>query len=115
MTQDRWTEVSRQLTGLEHRRDFSGIALVAEGDRILLESCHGPADRGSLAPVTPSTRFGLASMCKMFTALGVLDAVRRGEVALDSRVVDLLSAARRPVTLAGDVTVHRSSGRSSRR
>ena len=54
-------------------------------------------------------------MCKMFTALGVLDAVRRGEVALDSRVVDLLSAARRPVTLAGDVTVHRSSGRSSRR
>lgn len=91
---------------MERRGDFSGIALVTRDDRVLLESCHGWADRGSRTPVTPATRFGLASMCKMFTALAVLEAVRRGEVALHSPVVDLLPPDRRPRSLSEQVTVH---------
>jgi len=91
---------------MERDRDLSGIALVTQGDRVLLESCHGPADRVSQTPVTPATRFGLASMCKMFTALAVLDAIRRRLFDLDTRVVQVLPPARRPTDLNGQVTVH---------
>lgn len=113
MTDHDWATVSRRLEEMQQRRDFSGIALVSQGDLTLLESCHGWAERGSRTPVTPATRFGLASMCKMFTALGVLDAVRRGEVTLDARVVDVLPGARRPSTLSGDINVHQLLTHSS--
>lgn len=106
MADDTWANVHAGLEALARDREFSGIALVTQGDQVLLESCHGPADRAAGTPVTPATRFGLASMCKMFTALAALDAVRRGELALHRPVVDLLPASRRPSTLFAEVTVH---------
>jgi len=106
MSDDTWAMVAAGLDALVRDRHLSGIALITQGDRVLLESCHGLADRAAGTPVTPATRFGLASMCKMFTALAALDAVRRGELALHRPVVDLLPASRRPSTLPAEVTVH---------
>ncbi len=85
---------------------FSGILRVTRGEEVLLESCHGLADRAHAVPVRPTTRFATASLSKMFTAVAVLDAVGRGEVALEDPVVDVLPADRRPSTLREDVTVH---------
>lgn len=85
---------------------FSGTVLVTVGGETVLEVCHGMADRAAGVPVHPGTRFALASVSKMFTAVAVLDAVRRGEAALHTPVADLLAADRRPVTLRPDVTVH---------
>ncbi|MBO1031104.1 beta-lactamase family protein, partial [Tessaracoccus sp. SD287] len=106
MTKDAWVEVDERLGELAASGSFSGSALVTRGDEVLLETCHGWADRAHGEPIHPGTRFGLASMCKMFTAAAVLDAVRRGEVAVGDRVVDVLPAQRRPSTLADEVTVH---------
>ncbi|WP_134773146.1 serine hydrolase domain-containing protein [Ornithinimicrobium flavum] len=105
MSDARWRTVRNQVAGLEADEGFSGVVRVTKGEQVLLESCHGLADRAQGTPVHVGTRFGTASLSKAFTAVGVLDAVGRGEVALQDRVVDVLPEASRPSTLRPDVTV----------
>jgi CubicO group peptidase (beta-lactamase class C family) len=64
------------------------------------------ANRADAVPVRPGTRFGLASLTKMFTAVAVADLVRQGTLSFDAPVVNLLPPDRRPATLCADVTVH---------
>ena len=88
-------------------RDLAGTVLLTQGGETRFEGCYGPADRSSGLPVTPRTRFGLASVTKMFTAVAVVDLFRRGLLAdLHRPVVELLPSQRRPSTLREDVTVH---------
>lgn len=101
-----WTDVERELTALAEQGRFSGSVLVTQGDRTLFEREVGVADRAAGAPVTARTRFGLASLSKMFTAAAVLSCVRDGLLAPGDRVVDLVPAQRRPRTMADEVTVH---------
>lgn len=103
---DRWEPLVARLRQAETDATFCGTVLVTVGDRVEFEACHGLADRSAGVPVHPGSRFGRASMCKMFTAVAVVDAVRRGELALDVAVVDVLSRERRPTTLRDDVSVH---------
>jgi len=65
-----------------------GLALLARGDSRWFASS-GTADTAG-APITESTRFRIASITKPIVAALVLDAVDRGEVALDDVVGDLL-------------------------
>ncbi|WP_380168423.1 serine hydrolase domain-containing protein [Jannaschia sp. R86511] len=89
------------------RRDLAGTVLLTQRGRTLLEGCYGPADRATGTPVTSRTRFGLASVTKMMTAVATVDLLRRDLLTgLDRPVVDLLPPSRRPSTLRGDVTVH---------
>ena len=101
-----WEGVERELVDLEREDRFSGSVLVIHGETALLECGVGVADRASGTPVTPRSRFGLASLSKMFTAAAVLSCVRDGLLAPGDRVVDLLPPERRPRTLPVDVTVH---------
>ncbi|HSP60210.1 MAG TPA: serine hydrolase domain-containing protein [Ornithinimicrobium sp.] len=102
----RWQSILQEAARLEAQDGFSGILRVTRGEEVLLESCHGMADRACGLSVHPGTRFATASLSKMFTAVGVLDAAGRGEVGLHDRVVDVLPEDRRPGTLSPDVTVH---------
>jgi CubicO group peptidase (beta-lactamase class C family) len=87
-------------------RDWSGSVLLTQRGETLLESCAGEADRAAHVPVRPTTRFGLASVTKMFTAVAVADQVAAGQLRFDARVVDVLPPERRPSTLLPEVTVH---------
>lgn len=74
--------------GMTEARAFSGVVLVARGDRVLSVQGYGsrdPQDEHS-APVTAATRFDLASAGKMFTAVAVLQQVAAGRLTLDTRV-----------------------------
>ena len=70
-----------------------------------MEHCCGYADRAT-GPGHPATRFGLASLTKMFTAVAVVHLVGHGRLGFDTPVVDLLPPERRPTTLLPEVTVH---------
>lgn len=102
---DVFLSLAEQAEVLARDEGFSGILRVARGDELLLETCHGLANRADGIPVRPSTRFATASLSKMFTAMGVLDAAGRGEVALTDRVVDVLPPDGRPLTLRDEVTL----------
>lgn len=91
------------LRGALRDLKLSGIAAIrGPGGVVEFEECFGLADRSAMTPNTPSTRFPLASVTKMFTAATVL----RLGVDPAAPVVSLLPPERRPATLRPDVTVH---------
>jgi CubicO group peptidase (beta-lactamase class C family) len=94
------------LRAWERERDLSGSVLMTRAGETVFEGCYGYADRSTSTPVTPATRFGLASLTKMFTAVAVVDLVSDGSVDFDTAVVDVLPLSRRPSTLLPSVTVH---------
>jgi CubicO group peptidase (beta-lactamase class C family) len=98
--------IDATLRRWERERDLSGSVLLTRAGRTLFEGCYGLADRTAGVPVSPRTRFGLASVTKMFTAVVVADLVASERLRFDSRVVDVLPAERRPSTLLPEVTVH---------
>lgn len=106
MTDARWQALADEAGRLETEQGFSGILRATRGVEVIFESCHGMANRAERLPVTSRTRFGTASLSKMFTAIGVLDAAGRGELSLDSAIVDVLPADKRPSTIRDDVMVH---------
>ncbi len=62
--------------------EFSGVILVARGDRILLRKAAGLADRERNIPYTPETRSPLESVTKQFTATAIMLLVQQGKVSL---------------------------------
>lgn len=95
-----------RLLGWVGERDLSGIAVLTRAGVTEFEGCYGLANRADGVPVRSRTRFELASLTKMFTAVTVVDAVRRELAGFHTPVVDILPADQRPATLRPDVTVH---------
>ncbi len=103
---ERGSAIAAELDEWERERDLSGSFLVTRGGETLFEHCAGLADRAAGVPVTPATRFALASFTKMFTAVAVVDLVSAGSLSFETPVVEVLPADRRPSTLLPEVTVH---------
>jgi CubicO group peptidase (beta-lactamase class C family) len=66
--------------------DFSGVVAVAVNGRPIYARAAGLADRERGIPNTVETRFGMASMGKMFTAVAILQLVQAGKVDLDAAI-----------------------------
>jgi CubicO group peptidase (beta-lactamase class C family) len=101
-----WSEVDELLSAWAGKRDLSGSVLMTRAGEVVFEGSYGYADRATRTPVTPATRFGLASVTKMFTAVAIVDLVTSGAVRFETPVVDVLPPGRRPSTLLPDVTIH---------
>ncbi len=101
-----FTEVARQLEEWEVSRNCSGSFLVTRGGQTVFEHSCGYADRAAGLRNGSGTRFGLASLTKMFTAATVARLVGAGRLTFDTAVADLLPEGRRLSTLRPDVTVH---------
>ncbi len=88
-----------------HEREdlFSGAALVARGDTVLLHEARGWAHRGFSVPNTVDTRFDTASLGKLFTAAAAFRLADRGLLGLDERIRDLVPLE--GTKIPGDVTV----------
>ncbi|HEV2866658.1 MAG TPA: serine hydrolase domain-containing protein, partial [Allosphingosinicella sp.] len=65
---------------------FAGTIMIARHGRVIYQSASGMADRAAGVPVTMDTRFRIGSANKMFTAIGVLQLVEQGRIALDAPV-----------------------------
>src|SRR5580692_6660607 len=69
---------------------FAGVVLVAKEGKPIFAQAYGPADREHNSPNTLTTRFSIASMSKMFTAVAVMQQVQAGKVALDDPLLKYL-------------------------
>ena len=94
------------LRGWERDRDLSGTVLMTRAGEPVFEGCYGSANRSTGTPITPATRFGLASITKMFTAVAIIDLVASGALGFDDPVESVLPPERRPSTLLPTVTIH---------
>lgn len=70
--------------------DLSGGILVAAGDEEIFRRSFGYADMARHRPMSPRTRFNLASGGKMFTALAVAQLVQEGRVRFGDTLVRYL-------------------------
>lgn len=76
--------------GLTEADQFSGVVLVASGDRVLFEKAYGRLDAERDAAATVATRYNLASAGKMFTSVAVLQQIAAGRLTLDTKVGEVL-------------------------
>jgi D-alanyl-D-alanine carboxypeptidase len=77
---------SAHLATLAKEDGLSGVVLMAKDGKPILESAYGFSNLGDRVPNRVDTKFNMASMGKMFTAVAVLQLVEAGRIALDDTV-----------------------------
>jgi CubicO group peptidase (beta-lactamase class C family) len=97
-------KLDRLAAELAAKDQFSGSLLVTHRGRTVLSRSHGFANKSSGARNRPDTRFFLASVTKVFTALAVHQLVQREKVKYDEKVGAYLQGF--PAEVADKVTVH---------
>jgi len=88
-------DVGAVLDEVRERYPAPGALALVRRDGVGVFGASGFADLDGTA-ITTDTRFRIASITKPIVSALVLDAVQRGEVALDDVVADLLPGAIRP-------------------
>ena len=97
------TELELFLTSKDAAEEFSGVILVARGDRVIVQRAFGMADRSRDIPNRVGTKFRIASMTKMFTGVAVSQLAQAGKLRYGDTVAALLPSLKAPWT--GTVTV----------
>lgn len=100
-----------ELAALSAADKFSGVVRVERRGELLIESAHGVASRRWKVPVTARTRFDVASVTKLFTAVAVLQQVDAGALDLDESIhayVDLTGGAISPAVTLRHLLSHTS-------
>ncbi|MGN4443601.1 serine hydrolase domain-containing protein [Bacillus cereus group sp. MYBK79-1] len=88
-----------------HRHiDFSGVILVKEEKGLVYEEAFGYANRNECINNTPQTRFGIASGCKIFTAIGICQLVEKGGINFQTKLKECLSI--KFPNFNEDITIH---------
>ena len=85
--------------GLEEM-DFSGVVMLKNEDT--WSAAKGLADRSNERPNAVDTRFGIASGCKIFTAVAITQLIEADELSFEDKLSELLP----DVFPHFDVTVH---------
>jgi CubicO group peptidase (beta-lactamase class C family) len=98
-------EIGRRLRAAARRDEFSGVVLVAKGERTIFHRAYGLADRSWGIPNRVDTKFNLASMNKMFTAVAIAQLIEAGKLHLEDTLGAILPdypnrEAARTVTIA---------------
>lgn len=83
--------------------DFSGAIHVRQHGKVLLDEAYGVATRRWNVPVSTKTRFDVASVTKLFTAVAVLQQVDAGTLSLDGLIHDYVDLA--GTQIPADVTL----------
>lgn len=89
-----WLErFDRHAGAFFERHEVPGAAVVAiHRGEVVYRGSFGMRDLASAEPVTPDTRFGIASLTKSFTALTLLALEAKGALSLDDPVTRHLPA-----------------------
>jgi CubicO group peptidase (beta-lactamase class C family) len=85
---------------------FAGVVLVAKGRQVIHHGAYGLADRGTNRRNTLSTCFDVASLGKMFTAVGIAQLAEQRRLQFDDLVGEYLPASLRQTEIGRRVTFH---------
>ena len=81
-----YERLDRLMARLVREGGFSGVVQVQRGEHAVYARAFGEADRSARVPNRLDTRFNLASITKMFTAISVGQLVEAGRLRLDDPV-----------------------------
>ncbi len=80
-------ELDRYISKLEAADAFSGAVLLAKDDEIIFKKAYGLASKRFNVPNKVDTKFNLASMNKMFTALAICQLAEQGKLSFDDSII----------------------------
>ena len=80
LAQDVASNADQYLSTLARQGRFSGVVLIAKGDKVLLRKGYGMANFEQNVPNTPESVFRIGSITKSFTALSVLQLEEKGKL-----------------------------------
>ena len=83
-------EMGSRIGAAARRDEFSGVVLVAKGERTIFHRAYGQADRSWGISNRLDTKFNLASMNKMFTAVAIGQLMEAGKLRLEDTVASIL-------------------------
>jgi len=96
-------KLSAYATIRAEKGDFSGVIAVAQDNKLLLERGYGYANSAQKIVNTPQTKFCIASVGKLFTAVAVAQLVEQGKIAFDAPIGTYISGF--PSNIADNVTI----------
>jgi len=98
-------EIERHVAKAAADDKFSGVALIAKGDRIIFNKAHGLADKAHSIPNKLDTKFNLGSMNKMFTSVAIAQLVQSGKLSYDTTLAKALPEYPNK-EVAAKITIH---------
>jgi D-alanyl-D-alanine carboxypeptidase len=82
--------IERRLEFAVERGDFSGAVRVVKGSEVIFENAYGDRNRRRGRRNALVTRFNFGSVGKMFTSVCIGQLIERGQLTLNSRLIELL-------------------------
>ncbi|MDG5473641.1 serine hydrolase [Jeotgalibacillus sp. ET6] len=70
--------------------EFSGVVYMKQGSEVLAQAAYDYANRSDQLLNTVHTRFGIASGCKVFTAIGICQLVDEGILSFETSINEYL-------------------------
>lgn len=84
------TRLLEKIKNVQNENEFSGSVLVANEMEQIIELSFGYANRSEQLKNHYATRFGIASGCKIFTAVGICQLVEKGKLSFSTRLDECL-------------------------
>ncbi|WP_312099508.1 serine hydrolase [Niallia sp.] len=84
------TNLINRISRAKNRNNFSGNVLIKIEDNLLVETSFGYANRSEKIENNTNTRFGIASGCKLFTAIAICQLVEKGKLSFETKLEDCL-------------------------
>ena len=85
----RTDKISDSIEQLARDSNFSGVISVKRGDETVYSGAFGYRDIKNRVPNSITTRFGIASGTKLFTALGIGKLIESGDISLTTTVKEI--------------------------
>jgi CubicO group peptidase (beta-lactamase class C family) len=98
------TNLINSISTIQAENKFSGTVLVKKDQVVWTELSYGYANRSEQLINKSSTRYGIASGCKLFTGIAICQLVMDGKLSFDSKLSECLN-----VTFPNfdeDITIH---------
>ena len=97
--------INAHLKNLEKENNLSGVVLIAKDGKPIYREAFGFANLPDQIKNKPDTKFNLASINKMFTAMAIMQLVEAGKISLQDKVGKYLTDYPNKM-VADSVTIH---------
>jgi CubicO group peptidase (beta-lactamase class C family) len=98
-----WLQRARAAWQQQSESGFSGVVLIARGDKVLWHAATGLADREAKTPISADTKFNVGSINKSFTRVAIAQLLAAGKLSLQDTVAKWLPQFSNPA--AGKITI----------
>ena len=105
----KYNELAVQINDFLDHNDFNGVALIAQGEEIVLLNAYGVANVEQELPMTVTTQFQIGSVSKPFIAISILQLVEDGFLTLDQTIDKFFPDLER----GNEITIHQLLTHSS--